>query len=359
MLILYITYIDFGASASGSAVRPQKMYRAFLDEGHEVKLLCGAQGDFKTRKNRLDAVAEVSRWLDDHRPDLCYIESPVYPILWSADRKLIRRVHRMGIPIGYFYRDFYWKFPGLYPRRRDLIGAAKERFLDLQQARTDALLKCADIVYFPSEAASAFFSYKDMRALPPAGEGGNPAAAGEANTSIYVGGLSGDYGGEALLRAFAILNSGQERYPLLLVCREREWAGIPEELKAGSWLEIHHTSGDGLLPLYERASLAVIPVRRNPYTDISVNIKFYEYMSYGLPVASTDVTAIAALVELNGVGRTAGDTPEEIAENIRVMFSDREQLGRWAANARRALKDNNLWIHRARQVVRELSGKGR
>ena len=31
MLILYITYVDMISAASGSGVRPQRMYRAFLD----------------------------------------------------------------------------------------------------------------------------------------------------------------------------------------------------------------------------------------------------------------------------------------------------------------------------------------
>ena len=42
MLILYIAYVDINSGTSGSSVRPQKMYRAFLDEGHEVKLLSGS-----------------------------------------------------------------------------------------------------------------------------------------------------------------------------------------------------------------------------------------------------------------------------------------------------------------------------
>ena len=43
MRVLYINYIDMDAVTSGSKVRPVKMYQAFLDEGHEVKLLTGAQ----------------------------------------------------------------------------------------------------------------------------------------------------------------------------------------------------------------------------------------------------------------------------------------------------------------------------
>ena len=68
--ILYITYVDFEKATSGSAVRPGKMYRAFLEEGHEVKLLTGSQ-DRVHREKRRSAVAEISAWLDGNRPDLC------------------------------------------------------------------------------------------------------------------------------------------------------------------------------------------------------------------------------------------------------------------------------------------------
>ena len=49
-------------------------------------------------------------------------------------------------------------------------GRLKDLWLDHLQRQTDALLNCADIVYFPSRGAAGYFSYRDMRALPPAGE---------------------------------------------------------------------------------------------------------------------------------------------------------------------------------------------
>ena len=137
MLVLYITYVDFDTAASGSGVRPGKMYRAFLAEGHEIRLLSGAQGNLRTRGTRLQRVKETERWLDSHRPDLCYIESPVYPIMWAADRRLIARVHAMGVPVGYFYRDFYRRFPELYPGPADPVGKLKEKALDVLQDLTE------------------------------------------------------------------------------------------------------------------------------------------------------------------------------------------------------------------------------
>ena len=136
---------------------------------------------------------------------------------------------------------------------------------------------------------------------------------------------------------------------------QKEWNAIPDELKQGEWLEVHHTSGDGLPPLYHRSSLGVIPVEKTAYSDVAVNIKYFEYMSYGLPVACTDARGVADLVERDQIGSVSADTPEAMAENIRSMFADPGQMARWAANARHAAETANLWNHRVRRMVDELS----
>lgn len=356
MLILYITYVNMSGAASGSGVRPQKMYRAFLDEGHEVKLLAGNQNRSDWPRRR-EAIREIMRWLDTHTPDLCYIESPVYPILLTEDCRLIRRLHHMGVPTGYFYRDFYWKFPELYPHRRSLTGRLKDCWMDCLQRRTDSVLRCADIVYFPSEECKAYFSYADMRTLPPAGEIRHPERCPEKNTCIYVGGISADYGGEMMLQAFRRLNGEGKKYSLLLVCRENEWNAIRGEWDGEPWLEVHHTSGDGLLPLYARAEAALLPIQKNPYTDLSVNVKIYEYMSFGLPVVSTNVEAVAKIVRENRMGVAApSDTAEDFAAAVETVLADKK-LAEYGENGLSSMCDRNLWIHRVRQLTDELRGK--
>ena len=63
MLILYITYVDLEGGTSGSGVRPRKMYEAFLAEGHEIRLLSGAQGNLRTRGTRLQRVKETEYYI--------------------------------------------------------------------------------------------------------------------------------------------------------------------------------------------------------------------------------------------------------------------------------------------------------
>jgi glycosyltransferase involved in cell wall biosynthesis len=358
MLILYITYIDFGEASSGSGVRPQRMYRAMLEEGHQVKLLCGNQGSVKNHKARAAAVEEISRWLDSNRPDICYVESPVYPILWKFDRDLIRKIHRMGIPMGYFYRDFYRKFPKQFPHRPGLANAVRDTVLDVLQRMTDKTLENVDIVYFPAKESFQLFDYRDMRPLPPGGENWLDRSMPEERRCIYVGGVLKQYAGEMLLEAFALLNSGEERYPLTLVCREKEWARIPDKLKGADWLELHHASGEELVPLLSRAAAGLLIGKRDEtysYFEYGYSIKLFEYLGYGLPVVYVHNTPMDRFVTENGMGIGVECDPESFARGVRALFEEPEKYAQYRANACRALVSGNTWNHRVRQLVRELS----
>ena len=358
MLILYITYIDFGAAASGSGVRPQKMYQALLDEGHKVKLLSGKQGGFTSHGQRKRAVAEVSAWLDSHTPDICYIESPYYPILWGFDRRLIRKIHRLGIPIGYFYRDFVRRFPGMLPRPRDFLGRLKDSYMSFMQRLTDKTLECADIVYFPTQEAATLFSYRDMRPLPPGGENYLSQCVPEERRCIYVGGIVLHYSGEMLLKAFQLLNAGEDRYPLTLVCRENEWAQIPDELKIGDWLDVRHVSGEALVPLMSAAGAGLLIGKSTyPYNDYTYSIKLFEYLGYGLPVVYVKNVPTDRFARENGIGIGVEDSPESFAEGVRALFADKEHYADCQSNAQKTFTGSNMWVHRVRQVVQELSEK--
>ena len=356
MLILYINYIDMDSVTSGSKVRPVKMYQAFLDEGHEVKLLTGAQS-IAERKKRRAAVAEVRRWLDTNRPDICYIESPPYPILLRCDVALIRKIHRMGIPVGYFYRDFYRKFPELYPRRKDFVGGLKELWLDILQRRTDNALKCVDVVYFPSAECAEYFAYRDMRPLPPAGENALTERHPEEKTAIYVGGLEEGYGVGMLLDAFACLNHEVNSYTLLLVCRKAEWDTFESPWKSAPWLEVHHASGAGLEPLYDRAAVSVIPVRPTAYTHFAVNVKLFDYLGHGLPVVVTETRAISAIVRENGIGLVTPYETEAMANALQSVMNNPEERKELEKRCAEALKNGNLWVHRVRRIVSDLEEK--
>lgn len=353
MKVLYIAYIDFKATQSGSAVRPQKMYRAFLDAGHEVKLLAVSQDRIDWPRRR-EAIREVMEWLDTNTPDLCYIESHVYPIILPEDYRLIRRLHHMGVPMGYFYRDFYKKFPKEFPKRKDPAGWCKDTLKDILQSRTDRLLRQADIVYVPCRECREIFSeYADVRPLPPASEDRREYRGQGDNTAIYVGGIIDSYGGALMLEAFHRLNEEGE-YPLLLICRRNEWEKLDSPFKAEPWLEVHHATSEQLVPYYERAGIALAINRGTEYDDYAISVKLYEYIGFGLPIVVCGSKSMERMIEEGGFGRRAECTPESIAEEVKCVLAHRED---YARKAEEALLRDGLWTHRVEQVVRELSEK--
>ena len=162
MKILYITYIDFdGSGKSGSSVRPQKMYEAFLNLGLDVKLLECQQNKFKERRKK---VREILEWLDNNTPDICYIESPSGPIFNQIDLKLIKKVHNMGVPIGYFYRDAFWLFPEMQKKIK-LIKRHLINFMNLRDLHV--LENNCDIVYFPTNSAISLFDFSNIISKSP------------------------------------------------------------------------------------------------------------------------------------------------------------------------------------------------
>nr|WP_325217211.1 glycosyltransferase [uncultured Oscillibacter sp.] len=360
--LLYIVHGNIGQVTSGSGVRPTAMYRAFLERGWEVHLLSGycGRGEGKQRKAE---VRKAVAWMRENRPAFCYIESSTYPIMYHCDYALIRLLRREGIPTAYFYRDFYRWFPKLFPRRQGLVNSLKEAYLDILQWWTDRVLQNVDIVYFPDKSTARYFPYRHMKALPPAGQltTVSPDSTfppdGPA-TAIYVGAVSAIYGSPMLMEAFSILNKDGVRYPLILVCREGEFEKAFPNYSIPAWLEIHHASGKELEAFYARASLGLLTLQPNEYTQMAVGTKLFQYISYGLPVLSTDTAAMKSLIEENAFGRTAPYDVQAFAAAAKALLDDAEALRRFRQSALKSLTEKHLWVHRVDQIAADLLGKG-
>lgn len=353
MKVLYITIGELGDLSAGSGLRPSCMYRAFLDRGHEVYVLSGHEGRNESGQ-RAEDVKKAKAWVEANQPDLCYIESSTYPMLHSCDYGMIRFLHKKKIPTGYFYRDFNRRFPTLFPRRSGVSGWLKEIYLDLMQWRTDRILKLLNTVYFPSEQCFPYFQYRNMKALPPAGERTFLPSHENSHTCIYVGGISERYGLQLLLDSFRLLNGEGNDYHLILVCRESEFknASVPNPLPA--WLEVRHTSGDDLVRSYEQADLGLIALEPNEYAQFAVCIKLFQYLSYGIPVLSTDVAAMREIIQKNHFGKVAPYDAEAYAQAIRDLLGNHEQMEFYRASIEKNMVDHNLWVHRVDQIVEDL-----
>lgn len=355
MRIIFISYVDTECTDSGSSVRPLRMLEAFKESGHDVVVLTGSQ----MASNRKAKIREVLQKIQEKPVDLCYIESSTYPIMLHKDRKLIKVLCHMGIPTGYFYRDFYRKFPELFPRRKGFVNGLKEFYIDIMQWLTDRVLRYCDIVYFPSDKSHNLFSYRDMRTLPPAGEYKISDFNHSYNTIIYVGGVTELYDFDTLIRAMKIVYKQNKMIKLIVVCREKEWNKIKHKYYDISWMEIYHTSGTGLEPLYRKADIGILTKKRNEYNEMAVSVKLFEYISYGLPVISTHSETTDKIINDLKIGITVEDNEKAIANGIEQLLCYQKKYMEYCENIKYALKNSCQWKHRVEQVIHDLIMKNK
>ncbi len=359
MNVLYICFVDFNKSESGSQVRPQKMYQAFKNIGCSVLLVNGDDFINHNNKHHHKCVQKANKWLNDHKPDICYVENSTHPLFRLEDRKLIKRVKSMGVPVGYFYRDAYYRYPELYGPTQNIKDFLKYYSLLPLFYRDEKLTrKYVDVLYFPSEGACEFFQHNNPKALPPAGEMKDVVKSPRKQTSLYIGGIMGGYGFPDLIETYKILNK-DGIYPLIICCRKDELGklNLTAEIlnKKYSWINVVHASGSNLSKYYCMSDLCVVPKINDAYNDIAVNIKFYEYLSYGKPfIARPSKDAMKIFKESNAAIFTRDYTIESLVEAVRDFFKSEDKQERMSQAAIEFIRRGNTWEDRAKEVCNDL-----
>lgn len=353
--VLYITFTDFGELSSGSSVRPFRMYNALVNLGLDVKLLEGQQNRRKERKLK---VKKIIDWLEDNRPDICYVEPPSGPFFNKIDLKLLRKVHNMGIPIGLFYRDFYWKFPEwawfdtpLW--KRTILTMMHKRDLKVFQ-------KCCDVLYFTSQECFKHFGdvkFKKLGILPPGCNEPRGEVKIGAREIFYAGGVREADGIDDLLIALDRINKSGFRVKFNLITKREELVHLKNsELLKSNWIEVMEASGEALEPIYARCDLGVLPKKRHFYMDMAISVKVLECMSRGLPMISTDCPAMARFIQQNESGLICKEGADSIENAILEYYTNDELYHALLENVKKAAL-NNTWEKRVEQVISDLLNK--
>lgn len=354
MEVLYITYIDFSESAeSGSSIRPQKMYEAFLNCGIQVKLLEGQQNK---RRERAVKVKEIINWLENNTPDICYVESPSGPIFNKIDLTLIKLIHDKNIPIGYFYRDAFW----LFKDKMKNLSFIKRNIIILMNKICLKIIKSnVDIVYFPSKSVINLFrfaNFNEIKLLPPAADISNFNQQSEyMYNCIYVGAASAVDGTIDMIEAFKIVNDAMEKkINLIIVTRKPEWEKIYKSIyDSYEWLKIQHTSKKGLIDLYNRSDVAIIPRKKNYYIDISMPVKLFEYIGFGKPIISTPRLETAEFIRKEKCGIICKDSVDGLAAAIIEFYSNKKLKNDLYEYVEISAKENR-WENRVQTVISDL-----
>lgn len=353
--VLYITFTDFGELSSGSSVRPFRMYNALVNLGHEVKLLEGQQN---RRKERQAKVKEILDWLDNNKPDVCYVEPPSGPFFNQIDILLLKKVHKMGVPIGLFYRDFYWKFSKWAWKGTPLW---KQTILKMMHRRDlVAFRKYCDVVYFPSQECIKILesvNFRRVGVLPPGCNEPRGEVKLGAREIFYAGGVREADGIDDLLIALDRINKSGFRVKFNLITKKEELVHLKNrELLKSDWIEVIEASGEALEPIYARCDLGVLPKKRHFYMDMAISVKVLECMSHGLPMISTDCPAMARFIQQNESGLICKEGADSIENAILEYYTNDELYHALLENVKKAAL-NNTWEKRVEQVISDLLNK--
>jgi glycosyltransferase involved in cell wall biosynthesis len=347
---------------SASHIRPLKMIQAFKEIGYEVEVI---KGFAKERKKQILAIKnKINNGIDY---DFLYSESSTMPTLLTErhhfptypclDFGFFNHCKSKNIPIGLFYRDFYWKFD----EYKKNVNLPKRTFATLMYKydikKYNQLL---DIIYLPSQRAIEhlhhLFPNLKARTLPPGCENNKVEILKDSIEDvlkvIFVGAIGGDYN---LINVFEAA-SRLENVHFKFCVRERDW--LREKYMYDKYInfnniEILHVSGKSLEEQYKISNLALAPLYVNEYIKLAVPFKLFEYIGQHLPIIGSKDTSLGEFVEKSKIGWTVRNNVEDIVSLLSSIDKDRDSLKSKTRQVS-VIANTNRWTDRAQQVANDL-----
>lgn len=278
--------------------------------------------------------------------DGVYVESAT-SMMTPADWRFLRAVRGAGLPLGIYVRDYYQRFPDLYPQR-----TPKERLMAVGYHLTlREFRRLASVVFGQTPAFGALISPGAVEVLPPAGRVLTPPAGLERvfQRVIYAGANGPQDGVDTALAAMAEVVRDIPEAELILVLRPAE-----QPSQVPPYCRVVTASGESLEPWLWSSALGLVPRRHTRYYATILPVKIFDYMAHGLPLVVTGPSESARFVEELGVGLSAPDTPAGFARAIVSLLRDPARRQGMSDTALRAVAREHNWAARAEDVLRHL-----
>ena len=353
--------------ASGSQIRPLKMKTAFENIGYEVDFISGYGIDRRKQINRIK-----NRIKNGENYEFVYAESstmptllteknhiPLYPFL---DFGFYSFCKKHNLPIGLFYRDIYWKFPAYKesvkgPRRIIAMEAYK---YDLRKYD-----KYLSQLFVPSLLMVGYIGHKKLSSIAHALPPGANMLQEELDIKdeyyknrinnydgslrlFYVGGIGNHYKFDELIRGVSKLDN----IYLTICCREKEWQESSSNLAPylNDRIKVVHESGVELAKYYRQADICLAYFQQDEYRKMAMPIKLFEYLSFTVPVVTTDRTAAGKFVKDNDIGWCIEYGEDNIHLLFKKLSENFEEVVQKHEKSKENLK-NNTWECRAMEAA--------
>lgn len=359
--VFYRTLAIDPGSRFGSALRPAKLLAAFRELGYEVDVVAGSAPERKAMIRQVE-----DRIRSGVRYEFLYAEPPTTPIPLNEshhlpthpllDYRFLAFAHR-HMPVYLFYSDVQWRLEGY----RQQVGwpryLAMLPFFHLDLFVFD---RVADVVLVPDEGMLARvgpLARKPARVSIPGydpAEALAPRATGDSGGPLrlfYVGGVEPPvYDLTPVLRGSARAIELGLDHRLTICCRAREWQRRPSRYDPylGPQVTVtHNRDRRELLDLYSRHDIAVMPYG-TLNADWAMPIKFPEAIGMGLPVLAGRGTAVARMVDQQGIGWSVGDAGDSLHSLLARIDAAELQRARAAVTA---VQPRYTWQERAREIA--------
>ena len=355
-MVFYSPTVVKGGAGSGSGVRPYRMREAFGRLGYEVIDVSGRH------RERHGAMARARERVDAGGVEFVYAEMASTPVALTepitarvdprADFAFLRHCRSRGVPVGAFYRDVYWRFPGYLRQAGAAYGLWARAHYAWELRRLDAAV---DVLFLPTMRMGEYVPRVDpakFRELPPGAPVG-AASEGEAADLFYVGAL-GDYYDLSECAAAVAATPGAT---LTMCVPPDQWRAhrAAYEPFLGGGVSVVHGRGEDLDPYYARAGAGVLAMRPVEYRAFAAPVKLFEYIGRSLPVLASQGTYVGDFVARTGTGWTLPYDREAIAGLLARLVADPGAAAGARAAVRRA-RGRHTWEARARQAAQALTG---
>lgn len=295
------------------------------------------------------AFLEIKNMLKKIVAKCVYIEA-LASHLNFVDYRFLNFVKQKNVPLFSFVRDLYWMFPDT--RLKTTLG--RRWWYRSMKNEMRWYLENASALFFPTKSMGDLFDFPEKYLLPPAGDPAhfykNPLP--QERNVVFVGGVAKESGVTALLEAMEIVRKEYDDANCIIVGqRARGDKRALNEWLNKKWVEFRNGNYFTVPLFLSHAFIAVIPWEINPYSEITMPYKLFDYMSASRPVLATDCREMANFIKKNEVGIVSGDSPESIASGILQLLDNPTKAEKLGKNGRKLIETKHSWHHRAEQLL--------
>ncbi len=254
----------------------------------------------------------------------------------------------------------YWPDQGLKGMMRTYWSKKTRRWERKATAAYDLIITTEENMqkrfngYFPDKPVAIIYNYTDLPDQQTAGPGEN-----KEYDAIYTGGITEFRGAWQILEAVRI---AKHRRPGLKILFLGSWfppglkdrmerftreSGIEEQVVMKEAVPYPEVTDH-----YRRSRVGLGIFQPIQTHRIILQIKIFEYMNFGLPILGSNFGHIARIIEEHKCGQTVNPlNPQEIADGLLELLSDKEAYERMSRNGAEAVAKHYRWERMEEKLV--------